>query len=138
MKVYEELAVQLSRLGHAKKMRDRVLEMQVLMLIDKIERETLPSGSGFDSGVKLNILDATSDKLVIDAPFHRMDEHGSSIGWEDYTLEVEGILIPPGIKIRVVKGGDCEGLRDYVEDVIFDSLTSELGASLRAKIGEMR
>jgi hypothetical protein len=124
MKVYEELAVQLVRMTLSMERGDTENKLDAMSCINRLEKNKLPSGSGFDSGV--TVIDHDKDRILLSAPFHKMDEHGCYDGWEEYELEVTPSLMPPGINIKVLCGDDCDGLRDYVEEVILDALTSEV------------
>jgi hypothetical protein len=52
----------------------------------------LPSGSGIDSGCKINFTESSSNKIIIEfsyhASYHAMDENGFYCGWYDFTLTV--------------------------------------------------
>jgi hypothetical protein len=83
----------------------------------------MPSGSGLDSGVRLDIANSTPLKLVFIAPFHRMDENGSYDGWADFTLTFTPTF--SGIDGDIV-GSDDDHLADHVHEVIHSALTEEV------------
>lgn len=56
--------------------------------IQKLVKEYLPSGSGFDAGTQINLEESTSDKLVFYTSFHHMDENGMYDGWIDLRVTV--------------------------------------------------
>ena len=55
--------------------------------IDKIQN-LLPSGSGFDTGSKIDLDKSTPDKIVINTAFHHMDENGYYDHWSDHVVRV--------------------------------------------------
>jgi hypothetical protein len=84
--------------------------------------EFLPSGSGFDNGVTLDLDASKPEKLVFLAPYHAMDSNGSYDGWRDYTVTVRASLVS-GLDISV-SGRDSGGLRDYVADTMAEALAT--------------
>src|SRR5690242_28193 len=56
--------------------------------LEQYARNELPSGSGIDSGTKID-LDASNDKIVVlTLGYHHMDENGYYDGWTDHTIRV--------------------------------------------------
>ena len=55
-------------------------------------KEHMPSGSGFDSGTKIDLDASTPDKLVFSTSFHHMDESGCYAGWTDHNVVVRSSL----------------------------------------------
>ena len=53
----------------------------------------LPSGSGIDSGCKIDLDHSTCNKIVILFGFHHMDDNGYYCGWTDYKAIVTPSLI---------------------------------------------
>jgi len=54
---------------------------QIEYQIESIMEEHFPSGSGFDSGCTLNLDDPKGEKLIIDCPYHCMNDNGFYDGW---------------------------------------------------------
>jgi len=90
-------------------------------LLEKCE-ELLPSGSGFDEGTTIEY--AGSDKIVLRTSYHHMDEHGYYDGWTEHTVTVIPSLAH-GFDIRV-GGRNRNGVKEYIADVFFDVLRSEV------------
>ena len=56
--------------------------------IERLVRNHLPSGSGIDNGVKIDLDKSTGNKLVFDCGFHHMNDCGMYDGWTHHTLTV--------------------------------------------------
>lgn len=86
--------------------------------------ETMPSGSGFDHGTKLDD-SSTPDRLVFLTAFHHMTEHGYYSGWTEHKV----IVIPDfvhGIALRVT-GRDRNEIKGYIAETFQHALTCEAG-----------
>ena len=84
--------------------------------------EKLPSGSGFDSGIKLVREKSDPEKLVFQADFHHMDSHGFYCGWSDHLVTVTPIF--GSVKIKV-SGVNKRGIKEYIQQVFYN-LNSEV------------
>lgn len=73
----------------------------------------MPHGSGFDSGVKLVSL--SPEKVVFEAPFHHMNDHGMYDGWVTYIVNVRSTFTGNEVKVSV-KGYDNTA-RKYADDL---------------------
>lgn len=80
----------------------------------------LPSGSGIDSGITLELERSKPECLRLLAPFHHMDSNGYYSGWSDYRLTVRPSLIH-GFTVDIA-GRDAGGTRDYVADTVRHAL----------------
>ena len=86
--------------------------------IDDLCKNNLPSGSGFDCGTELDYGRSTPDRLVFNAPFHRMNDAGCYDGWIDIRVTIKASLaFGFDIKITGIRERRDPGLRDYVADV---------------------
>ena len=88
-----------------------------------LSENNLPHGSGFDSGSMVDIVNSTSEKIVIDTSFHHMDEHGGYDGWTNHT-----IIITPSLKFGYtldITGEDKNGIKEYMYDT-FNQCLSEM------------
>jgi hypothetical protein len=59
-------------------------EERIQRLVDNF----LPSGSGLDNGVHIDLDKSTGNKLVFHTSFHHMNQDGYYDGWTDHTLFV--------------------------------------------------
>lgn len=74
----------------------------------------LPSGAGFDSGCCLLISQSTPEKLIFEADFHHMDQHGGYDGWSTHTVIVTGSLAF-GFNLHIT-GRDRNEIKDYISE----------------------
>lgn len=84
-------------------------------------RKYLPHGSGFDNGVRVNLVKSKSNKIVLDVPFHPMDENGMYMEWVRYTCTI----VPDfafGFDLDI-KGPYKNGLRTYIDDTLYQALS---------------
>ena len=92
--------------------------------IEDIVKNHLPSGSGFDSGTKLDFDVSKPDKLVLHADFHHMDDNGFYCGWSEHKVIVTPNLAF-GIHVKVT-GRDRRNIREYIGDVYHQDLQVEI------------
>jgi hypothetical protein len=91
--------------------------------LEHLIRCYLPSGSGIDSGTKLLVDECKSNRLVLQADFHHMDQHGSYSGWTEHQVVITPSLAY-GAVIRIT-GRDRNAIKDYLADV-FDQALRQL------------
>ena len=92
--------------------------------LDNIEREHLPSGSGFDSGSRIDRDESRPDKIVIATGFHHMNETGYYNGWTKHHVIVTPCL-KFGFSIRVT-GKDKNGIKEYIADTFHAALSAHI------------
>lgn len=90
--------------------------------LEDLQREYLPSGSGFDSGTKIDLDASHADKLVLHTSFHHMNEAGYYDGWTEHVITVTPAF--DGINIRI-SGRNRNDIKDYISQTFHDSLTSQ-------------
>lgn len=84
----------------------------------------LPSGSGCDNGSKVDRSRPLSKGLLIETAFHHLSTHGFYTGWTDHKITFHPTLYGgPTIK---VSGRDRNEIKDYLGDVFYHTLTSNL------------
>jgi hypothetical protein len=97
--------------------------------LEHLERNYLPSGSGFDAGCSINLVETKVNRLVIDFDYHHMDQNGYYNGWSHNQLILTASLVWD-FDIRIVnrKGGHRIQSydRDYFIDVFNYALNQEL------------
>ena len=74
----------------------------------------LPSGSGFDSGSRLDIERSRPDRLVITTSFHHMNDSGMYDGWSEHDVIVTPSL-SYGFDVRVT-GRNRNDIKEYIAD----------------------
>jgi hypothetical protein len=82
----------------------------------------LPHGNGFDMGCTLTA-NSTTERLVIQVPFHHMDDHGVYCGWTQHTVVVTPTFW--GIYARVT-GVNKRDVKDYIMSCVHEMLDSEV------------
>jgi hypothetical protein len=84
--------------------------------VEYLAKNFLPSGSGIDSGCKVDFGKTTGEKLVINSSFHVMNEHGYYDGWIDFQVIITPSLVfDYHIDIRG-RFGKHQDLKDYLVD----------------------
>ena len=83
--------------------------------------DRLPSGAGWDCGVKLDLDASNPEKLVFYGSFHHMDDKGYYDGWTDHTIIVKPSLFTE-ITLKVT-GRNRNGIKDYLHQMFHESLT---------------
>lgn len=81
--------------------------------------EQMPSGSGFDSGTKIDLDASHAEKLVITTSYHHMHESGMYDGWTDHTVTVTPSF--SGINIRI-SGRNRNDIKEYMHDTFYQAL----------------
>jgi hypothetical protein len=93
--------------------------------IEAICKKHLPHGSGFDVGVSLDIEASSKNHLVLEVPYHPMNQWGMYISWTTTIVTVE-----PDLTTGFVLGfetqepppqwdeWDVENHHDYINDVL--------------------
>ena len=89
-------------------------------LILDIQENYLPSGSGIDSGNKIDLEKSGPEKIIINSAFHVMDENGFYSGWIDYKVIITASLqFDYNIKIigNFSSNKSAYGLKDYLHEL---------------------
>ena len=81
--------------------------------LDRIEKECLPSGSGFDAGTTIDREKSGPDRLVFLTSFHHMNDGGCYDGWTDHVVTVAPTFNGPDIR---VSGRNRNDIKDYIVD----------------------
>lgn len=92
--------------------------------IERLVRNLMPSGSGIDSGTKIDLDESHADKLVFTTGFHHMNDTGYYDGWTDHT-----IIVVPSLIHRFtmrVSGRNRNDIKDYLYDTFRHALDHEL------------
>lgn len=88
-----------------------------------IEKNLLPSGSGFDVGTKICMEMPNPEKITLITGYHHMDENGGYDGWTEHKV----IIAPSlqfGFNIRIT-GRNKNDIKEYMTDVFNDILDAE-------------
>lgn len=95
-------------------------------LLADIERDLLPSGSGFDRGTKIieESWKGFTGGFQLHTSFHHMNDHGYYIGWSDHTVVIKPCLLS-GIDCRVT-GRNMRDIKDHIGESVFHCLTANV------------
>ena len=97
--------------------------------IEKLVKNYMPYGSGFDSGTKLDFEKSNPEKLVFRSAFHHMDDVGYYTGWSHFIVIVTPSL-QFGFNFKIKgEGKVCKAFyldRDYFVDVFAECLEKEV------------
>jgi len=80
--------------------------------------EILPSGSGIDNGVKLDLNLSSPEKIVFTLGFHHLHENGYYDGWTEHK-----VIIVPSLQHRYnlkITGKDRNFTKDYLHNLFSD------------------
>lgn len=100
--------------------------------IERLVKNYMPSGGGFDSGTTLNLSASYPNKLVFDTSFHHMDEAGYYSGWTEHTVTVTPDLAS-GYHLKV-SGRNRNDIKDYIAECFSHSLKLTSGAGIDSNL----
>jgi hypothetical protein len=94
-------------------------------LVEYLEKNYLPHGSGFDSGTHVVEDECVSGtKLVLSFDYHHMDEHGYYDGWTSHKVIVTPFFDGIGVKITGALPRKYRHSKDYFCSTMVYHLTS--------------
>lgn len=91
--------------------------------IERLCKDFMPSGSGFDSGTTLDLDASHADKFVFTTSYHHMTE-GSYDGWTEHT-----VTVTPSLQHRFnlrVSGRNRGDIKEYIVDAFNNALESDV------------
>lgn len=91
-------------------------------MLEYIARDVMPSGSGIDSGTKIDLPECKPERLVFTVAYHHMNEGGYYDGWTEHSLIVTPSL-QFGFNLRIT-GRDRNQIKDYLHDVYHTALSA--------------
>lgn len=122
MKLFTAIARELDRVARCTASNHPALDNAESCLAALLAR--LPSGSGFDSGVKLDREQSTVDRLVFNADFHHMSESGFYDGWTTHQVIIKPSLLW-GFDMRIT-GRNRNEIKDYIYEVMESVLNEDV------------
>ena len=128
MKIYQRLAQLVQRaLRHEEDFSGENLREELSCFV----YDYLPSGSGLDRDVEVDLDRCTDNKIVLDVAYHHMDKHGYYVKWTSHSI----ILTPDWNDINIkVTGRDHNFIKDYLADIFYQALTEEVSFHLLAPV----
>lgn len=121
--VVKEMAVKIKAIENCQKSKNWQWEQLHTERLEKLVKEAMPSGSGFDNGTRLDE-NSTSERIVFITSFHHMDENGFYDGWTDHKVIVTPNLLT-GFSLRVT-GRDRNQIKDYIGDCFHTALAGDI------------
>jgi hypothetical protein len=118
-KVYEHIA---RALLHIEMVADEGSRLEKMHALEEWVRKNGPSGSGIDTGTKLER--STSERIVLRCEFHHMNDVGYYTGWTSHTVIVKPSLCT-GIEVSIT-GHDKNQIKEYLGDVYYQWLKEEI------------
>jgi hypothetical protein len=122
MKRYQALAIAIGSKARCEEFNKDNSHMEVIKTWKaSIARmmESFPSGSGFDSGTKLDD-SSTGNKLVFTTAYHHMNDGGMYDGWTEHTITAKPDL-EIGFRLSIT-GRDRNGIKEYISDMFNEAL----------------
>lgn len=92
--------------------------------LEQIAKDILPSGSGIDCGTKIDLAASDSNKLVLLASYHHMNECGMYDGWTEHSIIVTPDLVF-GFNLKIT-GRNRNGIKEYLNDVYHTALSEPM------------
>lgn len=121
MKVYERIARLID--GYRRILGETEMKQSIEKEIHAFVKEHMPSGSGWDEGTKIDLVESSDRRLVFRGSFHHMNADGFYVGWTEHTIDVQASMAT-GFKIRVT-GRRKNGITDYLYELFDHALTMD-------------
>lgn len=119
MRIYEAIAIACEARRNCESSGNREWEDRWYDRIRSIQRNFLPSGSGFDTGTEID-MDSTAKQIKLAVGFHHMDDGGSYDGWTDHIIYVR-----PNLAHRIdlsISGRNRNDIKSYIGDTFHAAL----------------
>jgi len=83
--------------------------------IERLAKEHLPSGGGFDLGTQIDLDKSHGNRLVFNTSFHHMNDAGMYDGWTSHQVQVVPDL-QFGFDLKL-KGRNRNDINEYIGEV---------------------
>lgn len=113
-KFYQELAGTIGARINCKKSGNTEWFYRHTERLEQLQHDYLPSGSGIDSGTKIDLEKSTDEKIVLNFGYHHMNEGGFYDGWTEHTA-----IITPSLQFGFnlkITGRDRNQIKEYLAD----------------------
>ena len=126
MKLYQKIAHLINAIGSCERRTPPNTEWANTHAdtIEQLVKDMMPSGSGIDSGTKLDFDASTDGKLVFTFGFHHMTDGGYYDGWTEH----KAIVTPDlafSMKLKIT-GRDRNQIKEYLHETYHYALTREI------------
>jgi hypothetical protein len=125
-KVYQELASLVIARQNCNKTGNLIWFERHTEKIKHIIKNYLPSGSGIDSGIEIDLDNSNDQKLIFYSSYHNMNDAGFYDGWSNFKLIVKPSLCFGFILKIVGNFGKYQSTKDYLYDIFNNDLDQEL------------
>jgi hypothetical protein len=115
---------ELSRLIQARKTSKPEWAERHTDTIESLVKEHMPSGSGFDSGTKIDLDASHAEKLVFYTSFHHLNGQGFYDGWTEHTVTVTPSL-SGDFHLRI-SGRNRNEIKDHMYQSFEQALRTEV------------
>jgi len=134
-KVYQKIISLLSAMENCKNNNNNEWLDKHEECLFEIEKNLLPSGSGFDSGTKVVVVSDQKEEIRLESAFHSMDENGFYCGWTHFEVVVKPSLafeITLKLKKVVHDNKECKEMfdKEFVLEEFYNCLTDVYPKSL--------
>lgn len=92
--------------------------------IERLVKEFMPSGSGFDNGTRIDLDASHTEKLVFTTAYHHMNDGGYYDGWTDHTVTVTPSLVHE-FRLRI-GGRNRTDIKECIEQAFADALRTDV------------
>lgn len=125
-KLFQEIASRLNAADNCAARGNREWQARHEAAVDQLVKDFMPSGSGIDSGTKLDEAARTHNpaNLYFTTAFHHMDENGGYDGWTEHRIIVSPSL-QFGFNIKIT-GRDRNEIKDYLHEIFSHALNREV------------
>ena len=96
--------------------------------IDRLVKEHLPSGSGFDAGTQMAEAEPPHTLLTFQTSFHHLDEHGFYTHWSHHMIRVTPSFT--GIVVKAGGRNDKHDIKGYIEEQFYFALEDDVSYSV--------
>ena len=126
MKLYEALVSTIIAYQNCIKTNNEEWEAKHLARVKELLDE-LPHGSGIDGTWRADLIDTTTDLLILSCEYHHMNESGYYDGWTAFRVKVKASLLH-GITVRVIGPfpSKYNDTRDYLGEILDMDLRKEV------------
>lgn len=90
--VYQKLAMLLQSIANCQNTHNKEWERKHEESVRQIVRDFMPSGSGWDEGTKIDMVESGPNMLYLYGSFHHMNEFGMYDGWTSHVIRVRPSL----------------------------------------------
>lgn len=118
-KLYQEIAVLITSIQNCYKAKNHEWAKRHIATINKLVADFMPSGSGLDTGTKMDHM-SEPNTLIFNTAYHHMNESGFYDGWTEHKIIVKPSLAF-GMEMRIT-GQDRNDIKEHLHEVYREAL----------------